>query len=105
MAKAPYSYRLSPLAEADIREISATTITNWGSTQARAYLESLDKTMLTLAKNPELGRERSEVYAGARSFPSGKHVIFYRANAQGVIEIARVLHQRMDLLSQFSDEF
>lgn len=61
--------------------------------------------MLTLAQNPELGRDRSEVYAGARSFPSGKHVIFYRTAAQGVIEIARVLHQRMDLLSQFSDEF
>ncbi|WP_337843679.1 type II toxin-antitoxin system RelE/ParE family toxin [Rheinheimera sp.] len=57
------------------------------------------------AQNPELGRERSEVYAGARSFSSGKHVIFYRAAAKGVIEIARVLHQRMDLLSQFSDEF
>lgn len=99
------SYRLSRLAEADIREISLATITNWGSKQARAYLERLDKTILTLAQNPELGRDRSEIYAGARSFPSGKHVIFYRAAAQGVIEIARVLHQRMDLLSQFSDEF
>ena len=105
MAKTPYSYRLSRLAEADIREISATTITNWGGTQARAYLENLDKTMLALAGNPDLGRELSEVYVGARSFPSGKHVIFYRVAAQGVIEIARVLHQRMDLLSQFSDEF
>lgn len=105
MAKTPYSYRLSRLAEADIREISATTITNWEGTQARAYLENLDKTMLALAGNPDLGRERSDVYVGARSFPSGKHVIFYRVSAQGFIEIARVLHQRMDLLSQFSDEF
>lgn len=70
------SYRLSRLAEADIREISLATIINWGSKQARAYLESLDKTILTLAQNPELGRDRSEIYAGARSFPSGKHVIF-----------------------------
>jgi toxin ParE1/3/4 len=99
------SYRLSRLAEADIRDISVTTITNWGSKQARAYLESLDKTMLTLAQNPELGRDLGEIYVGARSFPSGKHVIFYRAAAKGVIEIARVLHQRMDLLSQFDDEF
>lgn len=99
------SYRLSRLAEADIREISVATITNWGSKQARAYLESLDKTMLTLAQHPELGRDRGEIYVGARSFPSGKHVIFYRAASKGVIEIARVLHQRMDLLSQFDDEF
>lgn len=105
MAKELCSYRLSRLAEADLREISATTITNWGVAKARAYLKSLDKTMLALAQNPDLGRERSEVYAGARSFPSGKHVIFYRTAAQGVIEIARVLHQRMDVLSLLSDEF
>jgi plasmid stabilization system protein ParE len=36
------SYRLSRLAETDLREISATAITNWGDAQARAYLESLD---------------------------------------------------------------
>lgn len=99
------SYRLSRLAETDLREISAATITNWGSIQARAYLESLDKTMLALAENPDLGRERTEVFGGARSFPCGKNVIFYRAFAEGVIEIARVLHQRMDVLGQLSDEF
>ncbi|HCU67622.1 MAG TPA: type II toxin-antitoxin system RelE/ParE family toxin [Rheinheimera sp.] len=99
------SYRLSRLAEADLREISAATITNWGSIQARAYLESLDKTMLALADNPNLGRERAEIYGGARSFPCGKHIIFYRTAAKDIIEIARVLHQRMDVLGQFNDEF
>jgi toxin ParE1/3/4 len=80
-------------------------MTHWGSIQARAYLEGLDKTMRALADNPDLGRERTDIYDGARSFPCGKHVIFYRVFAEGVIEIARVLHQRMDVFGQFNDEF
>ncbi|RVU35484.1 type II toxin-antitoxin system RelE/ParE family toxin [Rheinheimera riviphila] len=97
-------YQLSPLAEADIRAIATSTFTNWGSDQARTYLESLDRTLLSLAANPGSGRPRDEIHVGAKSFPSGKHVIFYRISASG-IEVARVLHQRMDIQTLFSDDF
>jgi len=59
---------------------------------------------LALAANPESGRRRDEIYVGAKSFPSGNHIIFYRISANG-IEVARVLHQRMDIQTQFSDDF
>ncbi len=48
------SYRLSALAEADLKEIAATAISRWGTTQARAYLAELDKTLQLLALQPEL---------------------------------------------------
>ncbi len=104
------SYRLSPLAEADLRGIAATAISRWGTTQARAYLADLDKTLRLLALQPELGRQRDEIAPGARSFPCGKHILFYRfAPSDGIrpdgIEVARVLHQHMDVLHQSNDEF
>lgn len=61
--------------------------------------------MLALEVNPELGRDRPEIYTGTRYFPSGKLVIFYRTATKCIIEIALVLHQRMDMTSQLSDEF
>lgn len=97
-------YQLSPLAEADLRAIAASTIAKWGSDQARTYLENLERTLLALAANPGSGRPRDEIHVGAKSFPSGKHVIFYRIAVSG-IEVARVLHQRMDIQTQFSDDF
>lgn len=93
-------YRLSPLAEADVREIAATTITQWGVDQAKLYLKKLHHTLMTLANNPNLGRQRDEIAAGINSFPSGKHVVFYLSANHG-IEVARVLHQRMDPSSHF----
>lgn len=95
-------YKLSLLAEADIKEISVTTIEVWGKQQARLYIESLHNSLLTLAQHPDLGRVRDEVFSGAKSFPSGRHIIFYKPR-QGGIDVARVLHQRMDLLSQFDN--
>ncbi|WP_445425453.1 MULTISPECIES: type II toxin-antitoxin system RelE/ParE family toxin [unclassified Alishewanella] len=96
------SYKLSSFAESDIKEIAAKTIDAWGKQQARLYAENLHNTMLMLANNPALGRMRDDIFAGTRSFPSGKHVIFYKP-CKGGIDVARVLHQRMDILSQLDE--
>jgi toxin ParE1/3/4 len=96
-------YQLSALALSDIKDISAVTIEAWGKKQARFYLEKLHNTLLMLASNPDLGQQRDEIFSGAKSFLSGKHIIFYRSGPRG-IEVARVLHQRMDLYHQFGDE-
>ncbi|MFC0047298.1 type II toxin-antitoxin system RelE/ParE family toxin [Rheinheimera tilapiae] len=99
------SYRLSALAEADLRGIAASALARWGTAQARSYLAELDKTLRLLALQPELGRQRDEIAPGARSFPCGKHIFFYRSAPPEYIEVARVLHQHMDVLNQFQDEF
>lgn len=95
-------YQLSPLAEADVQEIAATTIAQWGVQQAKTYIEKLHKTLITLASNPNLGQPRDDISTGIKSFPSGKHVVFYLSLDQS-IEVARVLHQRMEPGRQFDD--
>ncbi len=94
------SYRLSPLAEEDLFKIIATTIESWGEIQARVYAQTIDAALLKLAQYPDFGRERNDIYNGARSFPVEKHIVFYQVSDNG-INVARILHQRMDLSKHF----
>jgi toxin ParE1/3/4 len=67
------NYRLSPLAEEDLFKIISTTIASWGSTQAEVYAQTIDSALFKLAQYPDFGKERSDVYNGARSFPVEKN--------------------------------
>lgn len=49
-----------------------------------------------LAHNPQAGVARDDVREGYRSFPEGRHLIFYR-EADGTIEVIRLLHDSMDV--------
>jgi len=89
------SYRLSPLAEEDLFKIISTTVESWGSLQAKMYAQIIEAALLKLAEYPDLGKERNDVYNGARSFPIEKHIVFYQASEKG-IDVARILHQCMD---------
>lgn len=94
------NYRLSPLAEEDLFKIISTTIESWGNTQAEVYAQTIDTALLKLAEYPDFGKERNDVYNGAKSFPVEKHIVFYQVSEKG-IDVARILHQRMDLSKHF----
>lgn len=94
------NYRLSPLAGEDLFKIISITIQSWGSAQAKVYAQTIDAALLKLAQYPDFGRERSDIYNGARSFPVEKHIVFYQISDNG-IDVARILHQRMDLTKHF----
>jgi toxin ParE1/3/4 len=68
---------------------------------ADRVLERIERIFESIAEHPELGRERSEIMEGLRSFAVMSWVIFYRIdmNSESVI-IARVPHGARDL-----DEF
>ncbi|MDN3379346.1 MULTISPECIES: type II toxin-antitoxin system RelE/ParE family toxin [unclassified Pseudoalteromonas] len=61
-------YKLSPLAEKDLFKIISTTIESWGSAQAKEYAQTIDAALLKLAQYPDFGRERGDIYTGAKSF-------------------------------------
>ena len=85
-------YKLSELAEEDLRLISAKTI--------EKYVSLLHETMIQIATTPTLGRNRPELFEKARSFPAQQHIVYYWQTEAG-IEVARILHQRMDVLIAF----
>lgn len=94
------TYKLSPLAEDDLYKIISTTINSWGNEQAKEYAQNIDAALIKLAQYPDFGRERNEIYKGAKSFPVEKHIVFYQVSDSG-IDVARILHQRMDLSKHF----
>jgi toxin ParE1/3/4 len=47
-----------------------------------------------LADNHGLGRGCDEIRSGLRRIESGRHVVFYREQAGGIL-VSRILHQRM----------
>lgn len=89
-------FSLTKQALDDLREIGRYTQQRWGREQRRHYLALLDRSFHDLAKNPGQGQRCDEIRAGYRKFPSGRHVIFYRQQTAGAIQIVRVLHERMD---------
>jgi toxin ParE1/3/4 len=105
-------YRLSRLAEADLTQILATSEERWGADGRRRYAATLAAAMRKVAAEPKgpATRERADLLPGIRSFHFRHargadrrektrrpvHILYYRAVALGLIEIVRVLHERME---------
>jgi toxin ParE1/3/4 len=90
------TYALRELALADLEAIWAYTAEQWGIEQAERYLQGLFGCLEELAANPRLGRERDDVKAGYRSFPQGRHVVFFVIASEG-IEVIGIVHQSADV--------
>ena len=65
-------------------------------TAADKTLREIDAQCHVLGQYPKIGRDRSNIVPGVRSFPVGNYLIFYREISQGV-EIIRVLHGARNL--------
>jgi len=106
-------FRLSRPARADLAHILATSADRWGTEGRRRYAAILAAAMREVAANPEgpATRDRSELVTGVRSFHVRHarsddpdinnvrrpvHVLYYRVPRRGLIEIVRVLHERME---------
>lgn len=105
-------YRLSEPAKADIAAILKTSEELHGKQARIRYRACLTAAMRRIAADPEgpLTIDRIELVSGIRSFhirhsrgesreapvANPVHVIFYRATDVGVVEIVRILHERME---------
>jgi len=94
--------KLSDLAIQDLIGIEDYTAQTWGDHQADEYLNQLEQRFYWLAKHAGVGKPRDKIAQGLFSFPQGSHVIFYRTNGL-ILEVARLLHQSMDIEHQFDD--
>lgn len=90
-------YLLSPAAQADLEQIWDYTHDRWGVDQAEDYLRELQRAINRIAANPWIGRACDEIRPGYRKLAAGSHTLFYRVTAEDVIDVVRILHQRMDV--------
>lgn len=50
-----------------------------------------------IANNPKLGKNYDGVTQNLLGLMTNKHIIFYRTIEEKLLEITRILHERMDL--------
>jgi toxin ParE1/3/4 len=110
-------YVISAPAQEDLRKILSISAEHWGREGRRRYARTLAAAMRRVAAEPN-GRNtfsRDELLSGLRSFhirhvrdqdPSAKvmnavHVLYYRTVEGDLVEIIRVLHERMEPSRQF----
>lgn len=110
-------YRLSAPARADIAHLLAISAREWGAEARRRYAATIASAMRHVASDPAApgSRHRGDLIPGLRSLhlnlaPASDreqkvrrpvHVVYYRAVQPRLIEIVRVLHERMDADRQF----
>ena len=87
---------LSPKAKADLSDIWDYTYTEWGVDQAEKYVRELWAVMQDQTKDLTKSVDIGDVRKGYRKVRSGSHVIFFRAPKAGVVDVVRILHQKMD---------
>ena len=97
-------YKISQAANEDLEKIWLYTVENWSLKQADRYLNlNLDE-IEYIAKNPEYGKDYSNVRKGYLCSRIKSHLVFYRVNQKKkMVEIIRILHQRMEIESQLSN--
>jgi toxin ParE1/3/4 len=105
-------FRLARPAQVDLANILATSAERWGAEGRQRYAAVLAAAMRQVADQPggPLTKKRPELRSGIRSFHvrytrrsaedatvrGPVHVLYYRVAQEGVIEIVRVLHERME---------
>jgi toxin ParE1/3/4 len=88
------TFRFSRRAEADLLGIGGYTLRTWGEQQTIRYIDGLEACCQMLAGNPMLGRACDYIRPGLRRKEYGRHVVFYREDATGIL-VSRILHQSM----------
>lgn len=95
------SYSLTKKALRDLSDIWEYTVDTWSERQADKYYFMLLTACQELADGKVSGKLYPEVQAGIAGFRTGQHILFYRKHSDGDIEIVRILHEQMDLKSNF----
>ena len=94
-------YRLSPLAEQDLREAWSYVADDASVERADRLIDTIFDRLDLLAEYPRMGRRRPEFGPDVRSFVVENHVIYYRE--EGDLLIARVLHGSRDQVAAWQE--
>ncbi len=89
--------RLSAAARRDLSGIWTYSAKRWDEAQADRYVRLFADSFDGLGRGIVKGRKADNVRLGYFKVAVGSHLVFYRMGAYDVIEVVRILHQRMDV--------
>jgi len=90
-------YRISEKAVKDLEIIWEYTYENWSVNQADRYYKLIISEIEFIATYSTSGKSMDHIKEGYRATIVKSHLIFYRIHTDNIIEIIRILHQRMDV--------
>jgi len=97
-------YEFTVLASQDLENIWLYTFENWSIEQADRYLHLIIDEIEYVAQKPDSGFDFSSVRKEYYRSRIKSHLIFYRIDKKNdIVEIIRVLHQRMDIENRLSE--
>lgn len=88
--------RVARSAIVDLDGIWAYVAQNQSLEAAERLLNVITSRFSVPAKNPGMGRNRSELREGLRSFPVGSYRIYYRPERSGIVRILHIRHAARD---------
>lgn len=103
--------RLTHQAELDVLDITQWTAEQFGELQADQYLETISLALEALANGPETPGVKNRNELGpdictlhiARHGRKASHFVVFRVSEAQVLDILRILHDRMELSRHIPD--
>jgi toxin ParE1/3/4 len=97
-------FKLSRKAEEDLEGIWFYTLEIWSKEQADRYLSLIFDEIEFITANPKTGQDFDHIRKNYRYSKVKSHLIFYKyKKSKDVIEVIRILHERMDLENRIND--
>ena len=93
-------YRISRRADTDLDDIWIYTVHRWSKKQADQYLRLILNKIEFVATNFYTGKAVEHNRVKYRVIKIKSHLIYYRRVENDIIEIVRILHQRMEIPKQ-----
>ena len=90
-------YRISKQAIDDLNDIWVYTFHKWSKEQADRYYELIIGEIEFIADNYLIGKSAEQTRKNYRVTKIKSPLIFYRKIENEIVEIIRILHQRMDI--------
>ena len=91
------NYRISRQAIEDLDKIWIYTFNKWTKEQADRYFDLIITEIEFLADNFMTGKSVEQTRKNYRVTKVKSHLIFFRKAENDIVEIVRILHQRMDI--------
>jgi toxin ParE1/3/4 len=90
-------FQLTNKAIEDLSDIWNYTYETWSEKQADKYYQEILNKCVEISENPKDGKIYEGIWESLKGSSINKHIIFYREIGNEVIEIERILHQKMDI--------
>lgn len=96
-------YQFTNKAVEDLSTVWNCAFDIWSKIRADEYYAELVDKCVNMVGEPNLGRSYSGIISAVKGVKINKHIIFYRVINKDLIEIERIIHERLDLRSRMGE--